>query len=317
MLMTVDSPAITDSDSRAIDSLSHETREILRSEIQFIHNSKFGDVDAEHEILDSDDRFSPENAPKARVPKDLPAHLARLCETELLTADEERSVFRRMNYLKFRANSIRSTLDPQNPDEGAISTIETYLTTALIIRDHIVNANMRLAISIVKKFVTPQLSFDDLLSDGIWALVHCVDKFDYDRGFRFSTYAYRSIARSSYRKITDLQKESARYLNSGGDESRFDIEDEGSTSSMDDRTWSTLRDLLAGMMHKLDCREQFVVSGRYALGVHRKIRTFQSLADELGVSKERTRQLEQRAVGKLQKMAASVDLDDVVTPAFA
>jgi RNA polymerase primary sigma factor len=300
-----------------MSSLSHETREILGSEIQFIHNSEFGDVDAEHDILDRDDGFRPENAPKARVPKGMPAHLAGLCETELLTAEEERSLFRRMNYLKFRANSIRSTLDPQNPDEGAISTIETYLASALIIRDHIVNANMRLVISIVKKFVTPQLSFDDMLSEGIWSLMQCVDKFNYDRGFRFSTYAYRSIARGSYRKITELQKESARYLNSGGEESRFDIEDEGSTSSMDDRTWSKLRDLLADMMDKLDCREQFVICGRYALGADLKIRTFQSLADELGVSKERARQLDQRAVGKLRTMAASVDLDEVFAAAFA
>jgi len=246
----------------------------------------------------------------------LPAHLARLCETELLTAEEERSLFRRMNYLKFRANAVRSTLDPEDPDEDAIAAIEAFLTSAQDIRDHIVNANMRLVMSIVKKFVTPQVSFDDLLSDGIFLLVQCVDKFDYDRGFRFSTYAYRSIARGSYRKVTDLQKELARYSTSGNDDAGFDVEDEGNTSSMDEQTWSTLRELLAGMMHKLDRREQFVIRGRYALSAHRKVRTFQSLADKLGVSKERVRQLEQRAVGKLRTMAASVDLDEVVAPTF-
>ena len=86
---------------------------------------------------------------------------------------------------------------------------------------------------------------------------------------------------------------------------------------MDEQTWSTLRELLAGMMDQLDRREQFVIRGRYALGAHHKIQTFQSLADKLGVSKERARQLEQRAVGKLQTMAADVDLDEVVAPVFA
>jgi len=60
-----------------------------------------------------------------------------------------------------------------------------------------------------------------------------------------------------------------------------------------------------------------VICGRYALGADLKIRTFQSLADELGVSKERARQLDQRAVGKLRTMAASVDLDEVFAAAFA
>ena len=67
---------------------------------------------------------------------------------------------------------------------------------------------MRLVISIVKKFVGPQHSFDDMLSDGTMSLMHAVDKFDYDRGFRFSTYAYRAIARNAYRSIMDRHKES-------------------------------------------------------------------------------------------------------------
>ena len=48
---------------------------------------------------------------------------------------------------------------------------------------------MRLVISVVKKFVTPQHSFDEMLSDGIMTMLYAIDKFDYDRGFRFSTYA--------------------------------------------------------------------------------------------------------------------------------
>ena len=67
--------------------------------------------------------------------------------------------------------------------------VERFLAAAQAIRDHIIKANMRLVISVVKKFVTPQHSFDDMLSDGIYSLMQAVDKFDFDRGFRFSTYA--------------------------------------------------------------------------------------------------------------------------------
>jgi RNA polymerase primary sigma factor len=63
-------------------------------------------------------------------------------------------------------------------------------------------------------------------------------------------------------------------------------------------------------MGRLDRRERFVIRSRYALGAHRKVRTFQCLANKLGVSKERVRQLEKRAVAKLKTFAAESALDD-------
>ena len=51
---------------------------------------------------------------------------------------------------------------------------------AKAVRDEIVKANMRLVISIAKKFVSPQHSFDELLSEGIMTLIAAVEKFDYD-----------------------------------------------------------------------------------------------------------------------------------------
>ena len=69
---------------------------------------------------------------------------------------------------------------------------------------------------------------------------------------------------------------------------------------------------MTAMMGRLDRREQFILRGRYALGAHRKVRSFQCLADKLGISKERVRQLESRAVNKLRMMAAQHDPDNMV-----
>jgi len=65
------------------------------------------------------------------------------------------------------------------------------------------------------------------------------------------------------------------------------------------------------MLEQLDRRERFIIRSRYALGAHRKVRTFQCLADKLGVSKERVRQLEQRAVSKLRTLAAEFEMDEL------
>ena len=66
------------------------------------------------------------------------------------------------------------------------------------------------------------------------------------------------------------------------------------------------------MLSQLDRRERLIIRSRFALGRRRKVRTFQYLADKLGISKERVRQLEQRAVVKLRGMAARLQLDELL-----
>jgi RNA polymerase primary sigma factor len=66
-----------------------------------------------------------------------------------------------MNYSKYRVNVLRTQLDPARPDFELVEKAETFLRIANRIRDHIVQANMRLVMSIVKKYVTPQYSFDE------------------------------------------------------------------------------------------------------------------------------------------------------------
>jgi RNA polymerase primary sigma factor len=288
--------------------------EILGTEIDFIPNPEFGaDDDGENEIVAATLRGANSTA---KPPGDLPAHLRRICESDLLTHEQEAALFREMNRWKYRANVLRTQLDPDDVDEEAVATIEALLSQAQSIRGHIIQANMRLVMSIVKKFVTPQQSFDDMLSDGIYTLMQTVEKFDYDRGFRFSTYAYRSIARNAYRTVTSASKEEARFTRDA-EEWAFEQEGSHAASSMSDNVWSNLRELTASMLEQLDRRERFIVRSRYAIGAHRKVRTFQCLADKLGVSKERVRQLEQRAVSKLRTLAAAFEMDELFGAAMA
>ncbi len=280
--------------SRPADAVAVRDRiaKLLRTEVEFIANQSFQRLDAELEREVLQGEVVEPSIPSA-VPKNLPAHLARMCETSILTREEERELFRRLNYLKYRANMLRSRLDPQHPDVAMLERAERFLAAAMAIRDRLVKANMRLAISVVKKFVTPRHSFDDLLSEGTYSLMQAVDKFDYDRGFRFSTYAYRAIARNAYRMITKRQKEAVRF-SSEMEESSLELTVDRCLPLMDVNTWERLRNLLSKIMHRLDRREQLIIRCRYALGPHRKVKTFQAIAEKLGVSKERVRQLEQR-----------------------
>ena len=308
-----DSTPITAHEKR---SLGCRARTLQNLDIAFIGSPEFEKPNADREILGVELRnFEPTSNREARSNevtqplKALPAHLARLCEAELLTAEEEQTLFRKLNFLKFCAKKLQTALDLDRPKRKTVELLEALSDEAHNTRDRLIQANLRLVMSIVRKFVTPQLAFDELLSDGIFLLMNCVDKFDYRRGFRFSTYAYRSIVRNAYRHVTDTQKEMAKFVSG---EIANELEQDDSQSSLDEVTWSAQRGLLLQLLDRLDRRERFIVRGRYALGCHRKVKTCQSLADKLSISKERVRQLERRAVGKLQSMAADVDMDELI-----
>ncbi|QDS96874.1 sigma-70 family RNA polymerase sigma factor [Adhaeretor mobilis] len=301
--------------TRLEDYDNHRNRalELVQIEIDFIPNQEFElDDDGGEDVVTSTLRQGNDSS---QGDVDLPAHLRRLCDCALLTPEQERILFREMNFLKFRASVLRSRIDPDDVEATTMDAIESQLAQAQRIRDHLIKANMRLVISIVKKFVTPQQSFDDLLSEGVVTLMKAVEKFDFDRGFRFSTYAYRSIVRHVYRTVTLAAKEEASFTRDA-EEWAFEDADTSSSSLMSDQIWSNLRELLASLLDRLDRRERFIIRSRYALGAHRKARTFQSLADKLGVSKERVRQLESRAVGKLQAFAVESKEDDLFTAAM-
>ncbi len=231
--------------------------QLLRTEIDFIASKTFQEIDRPLELEACQTLCRHEVVP-ASVPANLPGHLARLCESSVLSAEQERELFRRMNYLKYRANVLRSRLDPACPDLDLLERAERFLEAARNVRERLIKANMRLAISIVKKFVSPRHSFDDLLSDGICSLMQAVDKFDYERGFRFSTYAYRSIARNAYRMLVKCQRDSMRF-STEVDEATLESTMERTAPSMDMRTWGRLRDMLSRVMHRLDRREQLII----------------------------------------------------------
>ena len=245
-----------------------------------------------------------------RAGVDLPVHLGRLCEAKLLTPEQESLLFQRMNFLKSQALKVRAQLSSDRPSRRSLELLERLLSLADWHRDRIVEANMRLVFSIVKKFVNATNQFDDLLSDGIVALMRAVEKFDYGRGFRFSTYATQVVRRNAYREVVQNQQDRAKVV-SGVEDLGLDVSDEVRESAISEKRWHELRARLSVMLGDLDRREKFIIRARFSLGSHRRVHTLQALADRLGVSKERVRQLERRAMEKLRAMAGEVSLAEL------
>jgi RNA polymerase primary sigma factor len=315
-----DANAEADGVVASLDSLSHDelktlTKRRLREEIAFIANPEFNEAELGKQLFSQPLNLAPRKAELGiaairRSGVDMPIHLGRLCEAPLLKPEQEKLLFQRMNYLLQQAAMHRSQLNPQRPSRVRLELIDRLIALAEWHRDRIVEANLRLVFSIVKKFVNPSNSFDDLLSDGIVALIRAVEKFDFDRGFRFSTYATQVIRRNSYRTVVLKQQERQKTVG-GLQDMELDITDEGRESAISEKRWHELRSRLSVMLDDLDRREKFIIRARFSLGSHRKVHTLQALANRLGVSKERVRQLERRAMDKLRAMAGEANLAEL------
>jgi RNA polymerase primary sigma factor len=304
---------LTDLSAAQPATLREMTKQALRQEISFITHCEFSEPGVGNQIfgerlglVDSQSDLGIAAIRNSGI--ELPIHYSRLCETPLLKPEQEVMLFRRMNFLLHQAALHRGLLNSRRPSRVRLELIERLVALAEWHRDQILKANMRLVFSIVKKFVNPNNPFDDLLSDGIVGLMRAVEKFDYDRGYRFSTYATQVIRRNSYRSVVAKQEDRQQVID-GLQDMDIEVAESERSSAISEKRWHHLRERLALMLGDLDRREKLIIRARFALGSHRRVRTLQSLADRLGISKERVRQLERRAMEKMQQMAGEGGFD--------
>lgn len=235
-------------------------------------------------------------------------HFVRMCSTPLLSAADERDLFRLMNFCKYRANAARSPLSAARPNRRKLAEFQQFSQLAARLRNHIVNANVRLVVSIVKKFSDRNNDFDELFSEGVHSLLRAAEKFDFDRGFRFSTYATCAIRRELANYVEKSARRRQRFGSGVGELLKTSLEPE-LPAGLAPRVHTKLYETLTGMMRRLDERERLIVQARYGFKSADGKRTFQSLGVELGVCKERVRQIEARALRKLRTIAKNSGLD--------
>jgi RNA polymerase sigma factor (sigma-70 family) len=275
-------------------------RELRARNIEYVPSDEFDGPDADEVILRDPVLSAPhgEVTAKPRIPADLPPYLQQLFRTPLLTPAGERALFRKMNYLKHRAAMLAAALDPEIATAKELDEIEELLGQAERVKQQITQANLRLVVSIAKRHVTPSNDFFELVSDGNVSLMRAADKFDYSRGFKFSTYASWAIMKNFARTLPERRRHQERFQT--GREELLDTTAGPEFDEDENDYLAAVRTTLDRMLSTLDHREQSILRQRYGLEQRGEPQTLEQIGRRFGVSKERIRQLEARAMGKLR-----------------
>jgi len=238
-----------------------------------------------------------------------------------------------------------------------IDRIHIYYQEYEIAKKKLSQGNLRLVVSIAKKYRNRGLSFLDLIQEGNTGLMKAVEKYEYRRGYKFSTYATwwirqaitRSIAdqartiripvhmietMSKLRNVTkkliqtfgreptieEIAKNAAISIEEAkrvmkiskhpisldrpigeGDDSYFGdfIEDEGAESPVNAAAYEMLKEKISSVLHTLSFREREIIKLRYGIGDGYTY-TLEEVGRIFKVTRERVRQIEAKAVRKLQ-----------------
>lgn len=338
--ITVESEEIEEEEEEFPDDIDESQLEMSEEEEDDFDDEEEHHINAEDEIDDIDiNHLDASLAGDVKVNDSVKMYLKEIGKFELLKPEEEPILARKI----------------LEGDEDA--------------KNKLINANLRLVVNIAKHYVGRGMAFLDLIQEGNLGLMKAVDKFDYEKGFKFSTYATwwirqaitRAIADQArtiripvhmvetINKMTRIQRQLIQDLGReptaeeiseamGGelspkrireiqriamepvsletpigeeDDSHLGdfIEDKESESPVEYTTRQLLKEELYSILKDLSDREERVIRLRYGLDDNRP-RTLEEVGREFGVTRERIRQIEAKAIKKLRHPTRSKRLGD-------
>jgi RNA polymerase primary sigma factor len=280
---------------------------LLEQPVDFMDSPEFHAAEAADRIL-TDPPVTDRRSGVVKPPPGLPPYLASLYAIPLLTKDEEVYYFRKMNFLKYQAAELQKQIDPTRPRARDMDRVEQLLEQATEIKNFLIRSNLRLVVSIAKRHMKPTTSFFEMVSDGNMSLIRAIEKFDFTKGFKFSTYASWAIMKNYARSIPAEHVRLDRFR-TGNDEVFSNSSDPRSDQFLEESNNQRQRELILSILEHLDPREREIIMHRYGLSEGAVPLTLEQVGTRFGVTKERIRQLEARALRKMRKLAQDESLE--------
>lgn len=202
---------------------------------------------------------------------------------------------------------MRKALDLNHVRSSLVRQIERSLAQAEVVKNQIIRANLRLVVSIARKHLHGSQTLFELVSDGNVSLMRAVEKFDYSRGFKLSTYASWAIMKNFARSVPKERYRLDRFVT--GTDEVMDIL--GGLAGYDSHacSLSELRDSLEVVLAQLSARERSIVVEHFGINSSGRTQTLEQISRQIGLSKERVRQIERGAMDKLRSMLKPISAD--------
>ena len=218
-------------------------------------------------------------------------YLNDIGKVALLTAEDERELSRVIETGREAAEQLEAG------KKGA--ALKRQVREAAKAKDRFIRSNLRLVVSIARRYPLPQgMDLLDLIQEGNLGLEHAVDKFDWRRGFKFSTYATFWIRQALGRALDQT-------VGDDGDATLGDLMANGDGTPEDHVMTLVDSELLDELLHTLDARARFAVEARFGL-VDGERKSFREVGEQLGVTAEAARRLVSRAVAGLRDDAERI-----------
>jgi len=283
--------------------LEAQTQRLKERKVRFIDDALYHQADA-REVIDSivaqEEITAGTSVEEGRVPRDLPPYLQALYRTPLLTPARERALFLKFNYCKYQFVSARRRLDPELIRHRDLDELQRRLDEATGVKNEIVQANLRLVVSVARKHLRPGMSLMELISEGNITLMRAVEGYDFHRGHRFSTYATLALMKGFARSVPQML--SASRKSSGDVEILTQVADRRATPASES---IVRRDEVRHLLSRLSDRERAVLSAHFGLDSEPAAESYDQLAQRLGLTKQRVRQIHHAAMDKLRSAATT------------
>ena len=222
-----------------------------------------------------------------------------------LSTEEEQLLFLRFNYARREVKKILDAAAHVRLSAAQTRNLLAWGHRALVSRSEIIRFNLALVLAMAKRTRLNGMDYNELISEGNIALLRSAEKFDCSRGYKFSTYACRAILKSFSRVAMRASRHRGRFpvefdpameKSDFLDRKRIDVE----SDCVDE-----LKRILVSNTADLNEVERKVIAERFALNKvpavePTKPKTLEEVGTLIGVTKERVRQIQNRALRKIR-----------------
>jgi RNA polymerase sigma factor (sigma-70 family) len=214
---------------------------------------------------------------------------------------EEVLLFKQLHYCGYRLSKLYQATDHDGPAASVKRRYSDWVQRYNLIRTRLVEANLGLVYGLIGRSRFDNLDHDEMISEGLMALLRAVAAFDPWRGFCFSTYACNTILRALAR--ASMQDSRRRGRITGSYDEEFQKSDMPERGRQDQRALfaERLRRILRMDNADLTDVEKMVLARRFPLEEGRTRQTLEEIGKMMRVSRERIRQIQHAAICKLHR----------------